>query len=260
MRNYFLVFLLFLFSSCDAQTLFQGYDLSKPSKFLKLPSELDEVSGLQFYNNNNLLAIQDEKGSIYRIKTRTGKIGKKEKFGPKGDYEGVVKAGRTVFVLRSDGTILEVDKDKIIEKYEFKHHKNMDFEGICYNADKNKLLVACKENLHKGSKKEVFIYSFDLKKRKYAKKPFVKIDKKKVHRNFKPSGIAIQDNGNIFVLSSFSKTLLVLDKQGKILDKTQLNEYIFHQPEGITFDTKGRLYISNEKHKTYPTLLRFDQL
>ena len=258
MRNLVLILILFSFSNCNSQSNFLGYDLSKPSKFVKLPIALNEISGLTPFNNRTFLSVQDEKGIIYKINNRTGKVINKLPFGKKGDYEGIARVKRTSYVLRSDGTMIEVHDNKQKKAYEFKHHKNMDFEGLCYDRANNRLLVACKENLHKGTKKEVFIYSFDLADKKYKKKPFMHIDKKKVHKNFKPSGIAIHPNGSIYILSSFSKSLLVVDHKGKIIDKTQLNEYVFHQPEGITFDNKGRLFISNEKHKTYPTLLRFD--
>ena len=82
--------------------------------------------------------------------------------------------------------------------------------------------------------------------------------KSKVHSKFKPSAIAIHPDGNIYVLSSFSKTLLVLSPDGFILNKVVLDEALFRQPEGITFNTKGDLFISNEKNKGAPTLLRFN--
>ncbi len=257
MRNLIFLLILFSFGQCHSQRNFFGYDLSKPSKFVKLPKTLNEISGLAYLNRRNLLSVQDEKGTIYQISTHSGKIKKERNFGKKGDYEGICLIDKTIYVLRSDGTLFQVKGNKS-KKYEFKHHKNMDFEGLCYDEDHNRLLVACKENLHKGSKKEIFIYAFDLKNKKYKKKPFLHIKKKDVHKNFKPSGITVHPNGTIYILSSFSKSLLVISPEGSILDKTQLNEYIFHQPEGIAFDKKGRLFISNEKHKTYPTLLRFD--
>ena len=65
---------------------------------------------------------------------------------------------------------------------------------------------------------------------------------------FSPSGIAIQpQTKNIYILSSVGKILLVLDKLGKkILTIQALEKKITKQPEGITFDKKGTLYISSE--------------
>ena len=85
------------------------------------------------------------------------------------------------------------------------------------------------------------------------------LKKEEIHPNFKPSAISIHPNGNIYILSSFSKTILVLNKNGDIKNKTQLNSYIYHQPEGICFDSKGNLIIANEKYKTYPTLIKLDK-
>ena len=105
----------------------------------------------------------------------------------------------------------------------------------------NRLLVACKEHGDKDQRGYFFIYAFSLDTKKYVKEPVFKVKRKTVHENFKPSGIAIHPGGNIYILSSFSKTLLVLSSEGSILNNLQLSEYIFHQPEGITFNSDGDL-------------------
>ena len=160
--------------------------------------------------------------------------------------------------MRSDGTIFKVGKKKKSKEYKFKNDKNFDFEGLCLDQANDRLLVACKEHGDKDKQDYFFIYSFSLESKEYDKKPAFKIKRDEVHPNFKPSAISLHPNGNIYVLSSFSKTLLILSPEGSILNKVQLSENIFHQPEGIVFNASGDLFISNEKNGTTPNILRFE--
>ncbi|MFT7592371.1 MAG: hypothetical protein ACI9UJ_002306 [bacterium] len=205
-----------------------------------------------------VVAIQDEMAHIYYVDLQTGKILDQFDFGKNADFEGVAAHNQYFYVLRSDGTIFKVSQTSVTEQFKFKHNKHFDFEGMCLDESKNRLLVACKEHGDKDKRDHIFIYSFLLDSGTYDKKPSFKIKLEKVHKNFKPSGIAIHPNGNIYVISSFSKTLLVLSPNGDILNHEQLNEYIIHQPEGITFNSNGDLYVSNERTETSANILKFN--
>jgi uncharacterized protein YjiK len=252
-----LLFAVVVFCTISCKERKIKYNFNEYSNSLKLPKKLNEISGLTYLSDSTLGCIQDEKANIYIINSNSGEIISQFDFGSNADFEGVIYCEGYYFVLRSDGELFKIKDEKVIEKYNFKQSKSFDFEGICFDSTHNRLLVACKENGNKKGRKFIYIYGFSLKKNKYLKEPVFKIKKDKIHKNFKSSGIAIHPNGNIFIISSFSKTLLELSPDGEVVNKTQLNSYIFHQPEGITFDSKGDLYISNEKHKTYPTLLKY---
>jgi uncharacterized protein YjiK len=60
-----------------------------------------------------------------------------------------------------------------------------------------------------------------------------------------------------FILSSVNKMLLVLDKQWKLTNFVRLNPSLFKQPEGLAFNSKGDLYISNEGGAEAPNILMF---
>lgn len=234
------------------------YDFEQPSVALKLEEELNEISGLHCTSDTTISCVQDEKANIYTIDSRTGAILSQFDFGHNGDFEGIAIHKDTAYVLRSDGSILISVHAHKATKHHFDKDKDFDFEGLCLDHKNNRLLVACK--MHGKKKKEdyVFIYAFSTVTHKYAKEPLFVLNKKDIHPNFRPSAIGIHPNGNIYVLSSFSKTLLVLNAKGNIMNAIQLNSYIYHQPEGICFDSKGTLIIANEKHKTYPTLIKLN--
>ena len=246
------------FVGCTAQEF--PYDLNEPDAKFKLSDQLNEISGLQMLGDGQLAAVQDEKGIIFYLDAQTGNINSQFDFGKNSDYEGITQRKDNFYVLRSNGSILKVKKGKEAKEYKFKNNKNFDFEGICLDQSNKQLLVACKTHGDKDKRNHFYIYSFSLESKQYDKKPLFKIKKKEVHRNFSPSGISIHPNGNIYVLSSHSKTLLVLSPEGMILYKTQLNQLFFEQPEGITFSEKGGLYISNERNKGSASILYFKQV
>ncbi len=69
----------------------------------------------------------------------------------------------------------------------------------------------------------------------------------KVKRGFRPSGLAKNPvTGEWFLVSAVNKLLVVTDSNWKIKEACILNGNTFNQPEGIAFDKKGNLYISNE--------------
>ena len=145
-----------------------------------------------------------------------------------------------------------------------------DAEGLTYDMDNNQLLIACKGTGIDLNKNTKVVYSFNLETQKVDKEPFltIKVNKVRKHKRvgntqkayekflssvgnsnitFNPSAIAIHPiTKNIYILSSVGKTLLVLSSKGEIVYTVHLNRKKFKQPEGITFDEKGTMYISNE--------------
>ena len=53
-------------------------------------------------------------------------------------------------------------------------------------------------------------------------------------------------DGNLYVLSSMNNIVAVLNDQGKIIKILELDGKEFIQPEGLAFNSKGKLFISNE--------------
>lgn len=253
------------------------YQLNAPNSIVELPNDLNEISGLSLSEDGlTLIANNDEEGKIFFIDINNGQIVHKIKFAKKGDYEGIERVGDKIYVTTSNGKIYEVD-GKGDEKQEATKHKTFlelsnDVEGLAFDADENRLLLACKGKAGKGKefKGKRGIYGFDLKTNVLSERPVFLIDREKIQEYtmdhpaylekilesftpdqaasaFSPSGIAIHPSSkNIYIVSSVGKLLLVLKPDGTILHIEKLNKTMHRQPEGICFDKDGTMYISSE--------------
>jgi uncharacterized protein YjiK len=267
------------------------YDLTNPSERFKLPDELTEISGIDVYKKSKLVCVQDEKGEIYEYDVKKGEVKHSSDFGKKGDYEAVANVNDTIYVLESSGNIFRVtdlngDQQKT---HEFKTslNKENDSEGLCYDRKNNRLLIACKKKAGAGIKNARAIYAFDLQTGEVNPKPayLVSIDEVKAYIQksdrakfigqaikdlldpekgdvaFQPSEIAIHPiSGDIYLISTVGKILLVLDPSGKIVCIKELNPDIFKQPEGLTFMQDGTMYISDEGQQGHGNILKFNYL
>ncbi|MGB1206820.1 MAG: SdiA-regulated domain-containing protein [Chitinophagales bacterium] len=249
------------------------YDLTKVDKKLVLSKKLLEISGLSYFGKGRLAAINDEEALVYIIDGETGKIIDKVDFGKKRDYEGIAIAENNIYVIEGKGVIYKINKseyNKKVQKYRLPFSVKNDMESLCYYAKKNILLTACKEQTgYKTHEKSWrYIYSFDLSKEKILKDIFLKISEQEIGDflgqnmigKFKPSGIAVSPiDNNIYIVSSVGKALAIYSENLKFKAAFRLPRHLFAQPEGITFDEKGNLYISNEGRKERGNILVFER-
>jgi hypothetical protein len=161
---------------------------------------------------------------------------------------------------------------------------------MAYDAHENALLIACKgspsigkENSYEGHRA---IYKFDLERKKLVTTPHFLIDLNRLDSymdrgifnklsvklakslglmdrdsSFKPSGIAIHPlDGEIYIIASVGKLLIILNRDGKIKDIKELDPEIFLQPEGICFAPEGNMFISSEGKGEKGYILEFELL
>ncbi len=270
-----------------------GYNLLAPNRVYVLPGVLKEISGITERDNESIVCIEDNRETIFIYDIVNNKIIREIEVGGRGDFEGVARVENTLYILRSDGLISE------IEDYESVNYKKntyttgipwKDNEGLCYDSKNNRLLIGPKEIPGKKSvnRKLRFIYGFSLDSKELVQKPVftydlrvverfaiennvkVPLKVKKKKKKLKPdirfhiSALGIHPiTGRLFVLSCRKdKLLFVFDMAGNIEYIERLNTDLFRQPEGITFTKNGDMYISNEgkKRKNLPTILMFSYL
>jgi uncharacterized protein YjiK len=244
-----------------------AYDFSKPSQKYQLPKALTEISGLAFYKDNQLLCVQDEKGEVFIYDLNQQEITETHQFDQPGDYEDIAFVSEEVYVLRSDGKLLnfKIGNNETRDIDTNLPGKN-DVEGLTYDPVTKRLWLAVKEASKKAEKGEdKLIYSFDLKSRRVfterelKEKQFENIGLKgKSWKDFKPSGIAFHPKtGEVYLLSSTGHRLVILHRQGGPLQNIELSPSVYRQPEGICFSPDGTLYIASEGDGSSGYLLKF---
>ncbi len=297
MKQYFLLLLLFtnIFSSCcqvenksTGSINSIGYNLTTPDKVYILPQVLTEISGVTEVDATSVACIQDEHETIFIYDINKNQIVRQVFTGVSGDFEGLARVNKTIYVLRSDGALTEIagfDSDKFKRTAYSTNIPWKDNEGLCYDAKNNRLLIAPKETPGKDSGQKDFrlIYAFNLVTKKSLTEPVFRLglseikkfaldnkikvpmkgkkDSKKQEPDikFQVSAIGIHTiTGRLFVLSGPERLLFVFDMKGHIVFMERLSGDLFKQPEGITFMKNGDMFISNEGKEKAPTLVRFN--
>jgi hypothetical protein len=263
----------------------EGYNLSSPDKTFILPYELSEVSGVTFLDSVTVAMIQDEFGIIFIFDLSEKRIKSQVFFAGKGDYEDITLVNNTIYVLRSDGFIFEINnfKSKDFKVSIFKTGvPSADNEGLCFDRINNRLLIGCKGDIKKDNfKNKRAIFSFDLKSKKLSQDPVYVFDTELLNKSvnskkggskdekgkkekekeieIRTSAIGIHPKtGKLFLLSASDYILCTINKAGNIENIQRLDKDMFQQAEGIAFLPNGDMLITNEARNKKPTLLRFN--
>ncbi|MCU7551697.1 SdiA-regulated domain-containing protein [Chitinophagaceae bacterium LB-8] len=253
--------LLTLITSCKEKGIGspRGYNLDKPVR-RELGKVLNEISGLSYNTDDNtLLAISDSRTKIFAINLQTQKLSDyAKKFFEQKDFEDLVKLDSFVYVLISNGTILEVplkvNDSEHTNAYSFWLTGKNDFETLYYDSAAKGLIMICKSCADEKGKEERTAYRFDLTGKKFDSTAFYTISSKDVKAllkddevEFKPSAAAINPKDKrLYILSSAGQLLVITDTKGNVLEAYRLHPDQHPQAEGITFSPKGTMFISNE--------------
>ncbi len=281
---------LFLLGSCDekkenkskeakagpaATSLMQtGYDFRHPIGKWALSDSLAEISGIKFFKNERLIAIEDMHPILYELKLKdsSGVIVDKLEFRQsdkeKFDFEDLAVAKDTIYALWSHGAIFKiVTKKKGIEAERTKTwlKKENNTEGLAYDPVTDNLLVACKDDagLEDVKKTTRVVYEFDIQADSLKPDPFMLINKSDFENvagekvDFYPSAIAVHPvSHDIFIISTReTKCIAQFTHDGKLKAFDYFDKEMLPQPEGMCFDTKGNLYISTEARHGKPAYI-----
>ena len=277
-RLWWVVLVIALATGCapigEKEQSIKNYRLYKPDKF-NMPESLLEVSGITLYKgkNDTLYAVQDEQGRLFRIAWGVKKQ-VNAKFGKQGDYEDVAIVNDRVIILKSNGNLISFPfADAIYAEVDSAQEwKGMlpkgEYEGMYGDNASGNLYVICKNCAGDNSKNMVSGYIYHIGESIEPAGEFqidvdqIKAFTGKVKRGFRPSGIAKNPlTSEWFIISAVNKLLVVTDDKWKIREACLLNSNIFNQPEGITFDNAGTMYISNEGDDfSEGNILKFDRL
>lgn len=253
------------------------YDFAKPDATIKLPGKLREISGIAWWGEHEVVAVQDEDGDVFVIDLKQGEVKTRKKFRKDGDYEDIAVVNDHIYVLRNDGDLFKISnfltKKQDTDKIETWLTDDHDTEGLCYDVFNDQLLVLCKEGSgHSGKRTgQRDIYAYDILNERLSEDPMFSVSEQQVHAfyqenykdapvgHFKPSALAIHPmTKEYYLVSSAMKTLVVVDQNGALKTIYRLPPALFKQPEGLAFDPQGNLYISNEGKKGKGRIHRFN--
>jgi uncharacterized protein YjiK len=232
----------------------EGYDFDHP-KVVDMPTTLGEISGLWYYaKDNSLFAIEDEDGFLYKIfPTQPDRI-LRWRFHGHGDFEDVCMVNGAFYILRSDGSVFvtSIPSGDAVQstKYELPESGN-EFESLYYDDSLKLIILVCKD-CKADDKKTVSTWAFNPATNEFTAGPY-EIDANRVsaitadQSRFKPSAATINPfTGQLWLLSSVNKLIVVASREGGVIQAYPLNPGIYKQPEGIAFGSDRTLYISNE--------------
>ena len=243
----------------------RGYNLLEPTETFVLPETLTEISALALVNDSTVACVEDESGVIFLFSLSKGKMVDQLRFAGPGDYEGLELVGDLAYVLKSNGNLYEYSfSDMTTNTIKTPLKRSNNPEGLAYDSANHRLLIACKGKPGLGDNKMdgKAIYSYhldhgfnstptfhltsdDLKSWNEQQELPINLTKRKT--GFMPSAVGIHPlTGDIYVLATVGKLLIILDANGAIKDCMPLSPRVFRQPEGICFTSKGDLVISSE--------------
>ena len=245
----------------------EGYNLGEPQKIF-LAESLDEISGIVYVNENEIIGINDEEGKLFSINPQKSKTPGDYNFAKNGDFEDIVFTGTEWFALKSNGDLYRIKNiftdstghEKISSPF-----KESEFEGLYYDDTRKSLMMVCKSCSNDNDKKEVSVFAFDFTTQQWNTDPVFRFNVNDVARlsgkdklHFKPSAAAINPvDKNLYIISSVNKLLVVANVNGGIKEVFILPPGNFKQPEGISFAPNGDMYISNEAAEGTANILLF---
>ncbi len=255
------------------------YQIHAPNQKFNMPYELTEVSALSLREPSTLIMVEDERGVVFQYDLESEKVTARTRFSDNADYEGVELVGEEMFVLESDGDIYRMPystgEEVEAEKSETPLIQENDAEGLGYDADKNMLLIACKEegDIEENKAEGRAIYGYDLDKNELKEDELFAISDQdlidffKKHKGveyeadrikFHPSAIAMHPiEKRYYIVASTGKLLVVVEPDGEIVATYPILHEVLNQPEGICFAKDGTMYISSEGEGNSGFVLRY---
>lgn len=265
-------------------------DTSMVYEVYPMPQELTEISGITFVNDSLVAAIEDESGIIYFYDLIKKEVNRELSFAKDDDYEDLVMVKNDIYVVAANGTIFKIADFKstapTISKFKTELNEENNIESLAYDATNQTLLLIVKDkNLVKDNEQKD-VYSFSLATQKLNTKAAYSIKLKDIEEKFKgdaleesskkflkimgndnlndiirPSAMTINPiNGDLYVLSAINQIITVLSKDNVLKSVITFKGKDFIQPEGIAFNSKGELFISNEGKNKQANIIKLNQI
>ena len=241
----------------------ESYTLNeKTATHLKLPTHLEEISGLAMTRDNRLLAHNDERGFIFEIDYRNGAIAKSfqltdMKNPVASDFEGIATIGDQIYLVTSSGRIYECREGAagasvLFNVYTTGVGRDCEIEGLAYDESKRALLLMCKDARSADMEGQLAVYHWSIdekqiRKDAYTVIPVIEFSQHIKGKKFQPSGIERHPmSGNYFIVAARQGAIAEITPGGKVIAVREFPAQWHRQVEGITFAADGTLIVSDE--------------
>lgn len=254
---------------------FCGYDYGTPTRSFHLPKDLTELSALTDVDANTVAGVQDEQGVVFFIDVHTGQVKHRVPFGDAGDYEGLTRVGQALWVLRSDGWLAEIVQQgsRFTIRRDFQLElAHQDFEGLGYDPNRQRLLVAPKDR-PSGDKEEKVrrrVYLFDPQTGNLDETAALDTTLPRMRGDGVERGLALPERvtkkgnvkstlqlrfssialhpvtGELYALSASDDALFAFDRESRLTATHLFRGPGMEQVEGMTFLPNGDLVIASE--------------
>ena len=236
----------------------RGYNLNKP-EVIKLPIELDEISGLAYSRKDaSLFAINDERGFLYKINPQQPDQIERWPFAEGADYEDLVLLPPYFFVMTSKGAFkvfrFATGSSDLAQAFDIPPpvQSGNEFEACYWSGRFQRIMMVCK-GCKGDSKDSNTVFELDPRTSIWTRSAMgvnsneIALLLNKDEIRFKPSAAAIHPlTGEVYMVSAVNKLLVVTSSKGNVKNVYPLDHGLFKQPEGIAFSPTGTMFISNE--------------
>lgn len=259
--NGLIALLIPLFAAGAAAGGLQAYDLSaEPYRQWKLPDKLYEISGLAVTTDGRLLAVTDELAIVYELDYEQGRLVKAFAMGDptvRGDFEGIAARDGRVWLVTSDGVILESAEGEDGQRVAYETHRtgagrSCEIEGLAHRRAEGVLLLLCKQLRRDAELESLAVFSWSIADRKLLPGQTVLLPEERIlaelqRDRLRPSGIAIDErSGNMLIVASRPGAVIELAFDGAVSAAPLASGDRHRQPEGIEILPDGRLLIADE--------------
>jgi uncharacterized protein YjiK len=242
-------------------SILSEFDLNAPPDIRwELPRFLNEISGLAYTPEGELLAHDDERAVIYQLDPWGQRVVKRFGFGApvvRGDFEGIAAAEGRIFLVTSDGVLYEGREGRDGEHVAFALTRTgvgrrCEVEGLSYEPSDRTLLLACKEPRTPALRGKVAIFRWSLERRMLLLTPRPLVPLRGIagglpSRGFHPSDLVREPrSGHYLLVAAQEHAVAELTPGGELLQVVRLRAAYHRQAEGITFAPDGSLLVSDE--------------
>lgn len=231
------------------------------SRHWRLPSRLEEISGLALTGDQRLLAVDDEQAIVYELDYERGRLVKAFAFGEptlRGDFEGIAWLAGRVYLVTSDGVLYSAGEGADGERVPFREHRtglgrDCEIEGLAAEPAAASLRLLCKRALAGSDPDKLLIFRWSVSDETVEWPRRIELPHRAIvaalgSGGLHPSGIVQAARGQHWlIVAAREKAIVEITAEGALVEARRLPMANRHrQPEGIELLADGRLLIADE--------------